>query len=234
MNQDDYYSSARKDLQTMLPEKLGRVLDVGCGRGHLGADCKNLGASEVVGIEITEENAEAAKQRLDEVLCGNIESMDLPLAPGSFDTILCADVLEHLVDPWTTLRRLRDLLTPTGCVVASIPNIAHYSIILKLLTGTWRYEDAGLLDRTHLRFFAPGELQDFFAGAGLVPEKLGFTINDEDKAIMPGADSEKIIAAVRDIYAAFRPDVDTSPLSGMDTNLFFVWQFMVRAVRTQD
>jgi hypothetical protein len=77
-----------------------------------------------------------------------------------------ADVLEHLRDPWAALFRLRDCLKDGGTVVASIPNIANYKIIKKLLFTDWRYEPGGILDHTHLRFFTRRSVEDLFRNAG--------------------------------------------------------------------
>lgn len=85
---------------------------------------------------------------------------------GRFDTLVVADVLEHLRDPWAALFRLRDCLKDGGIVVASIPNIAHYKIIKKLLWSDWRYEPGGILDHTHLRFFTRGSIEDLMGFAG--------------------------------------------------------------------
>lgn len=234
MAEDKYYTYKRNDVQQLLPERLGRVLDVGCAQGVLGAACRERGADTVTGIELTPENAAIAEKTLDCVLCGDIETMELPFEPGAFDTIICADVLEHLRDPWAMLRRLAGLLAPGGALVASVPNIAHYSVVLKLLTGNWTYEQQGLLDLTHLRFFGPGSLGDLFQGCGLGVEQVAFTMNDEDRHFFERADASKIISAVKSMYESLRPDVNTSPLDQLDTGFFFIYQFIVRAVRRDD
>ena len=90
------------------------------------------------------------------------------LGNATFDCILLADVLEHLVDPWTILRRLTDHLEPQGLVVTSLPNVRHYTTLLSLLVGKrWPYRDRGIHDRTHLRFFAQRNVVELFQSAGL-------------------------------------------------------------------
>jgi len=100
------------------------------------------------------------------VQIGDIESMPLDSWNAQFDTLIVADVLEHLRDPWAAMFRLRGCLKDGGTVVASIPNIAHYKIIKKLLFTEWRYEPGGILDHTHLRFFTRASIEDLFRNAG--------------------------------------------------------------------
>lgn len=114
--------------------------------------------------------------RLDQVIQGNIEAMELPIEPGSIDLLLCLDVLEHLVDPWETLRRLAALLRPNGVLVASIPNVRYYRVLLPLmLGGRWDYQDSGILDRTHLRFFTRATAIELVESAGFSIEQVSAT-----------------------------------------------------------
>lgn len=162
-----YYTFPRERLFELVPAAAGEVLEIGCGAGVLGERLKHSGkAAHVTGIELSSQAAALARQRLDAVLVGNIETMDLEAMRGRFDTLVVADVLEHLHDPWAALFRLRDCLKENGTVVASIPNIAHYKIIKKLLWADWRYEPGGILDHTHLRFFTRGSIDDLMGFAG--------------------------------------------------------------------
>ena len=97
--------------------------------------------------------------------------MDLPV--GSFDCILFNDVLEHMLAPELALRYARRLLTPGGVVVASIPNIRSFPTLWRLMFhGSWEYQDAGVLDRTHLRFFTKSSMVDMFEREGFALEKV--------------------------------------------------------------
>lgn len=167
--QDNYFSFVRKDIEPLLPRRAGRVLEVGCGGGATLAWLKASGrAGWVVGIELFADAAAVARTRLDELHEGDVDQHIDRLAPGSFDLILCLDVLEHLVDPWSTLKRLQSLLRPGGQLIASLPNVRHHSVILPLLlSGKWRYETAGIMDRTHLRFFSRATAIDLLQQAGL-------------------------------------------------------------------
>jgi 2-polyprenyl-3-methyl-5-hydroxy-6-metoxy-1,4-benzoquinol methylase len=94
--------------------------------------------------------------------------MELPIEPDSLDLILCLDVLEHLIDPWTVVQRLRKLLKPGGAIIASIPNIGNRKVIFPLLfMGKWNYMDEGFLDKTHLRFFVRATAIQLIESSGL-------------------------------------------------------------------
>lgn len=161
-----YYHFARPELVALVPEEAKRVLDVGCAAGMMGAALKERGAVEVIGVEINPAVAREAANRLDRVIVGDVEAVTLPYPEGYFDAIVLGDVLEHLRDPWALLKRLRPYLTENGRLIASIPNIAHISVLRDLIRGRWRYKDAGILDRTHLRFFTLESIQEMFTGAG--------------------------------------------------------------------
>lgn len=167
-----YYKMSRPDLAQKIRAGRNRVLEVGCAEGRLGASLKQAGlAAEVVGIEIVADVARIATARLDRVVCGDIETMDreVPgLEKNSFDYVLCGDVLEHLRDPWESLRWLVSLLKRDGRLVASVPNVRHWSVILPLVfKGQWEYRTHGILDRTHLRFFTRDTAIELMYGSGL-------------------------------------------------------------------
>lgn len=144
-----------------------RVLEVGPAMGDMTKILTERGC-KVTGIEIDPVSAKVAEQYCERMIVGNIEQMDLAevLGDAKFDVILFSDVLEHLVDPAAVLSSVRGLLAEGGAVCASIPNIAHGSVRLKLLEGEFRYRDKGLLDSTHLRFFTREGVEDLFASAG--------------------------------------------------------------------
>jgi SAM-dependent methyltransferase len=167
--QDWYFNFVRRDIEPLLPQHAARVLEVGCGAGATLAWLKQSGRADwVAGIELSEAAAEQARSRLDQVLQGEVEDLIDRFEPGSLDLVLCLDVLEHLVDPWAILARLRSLLRPGGQVIVSLPNVRHHSVLLPLLLrGQWRYREAGIMDRTHLRFFARDGARELLQGAGL-------------------------------------------------------------------
>jgi 2-polyprenyl-3-methyl-5-hydroxy-6-metoxy-1,4-benzoquinol methylase len=167
MKEDGYYSMGRPELFPLIPEKAMRILDVGCGEGMLGELLLRRGAEEVVGIEKDPEAAQSARKRLNQVIEADVETLVGPLHPGYFDAIICADVLEHLIDPWRTLKVLGQCLSHNGYLIASIPNTRYLALIDHLVNGRWTYQSSGLLDKTHLRFFTLSEIRAMFSQAGL-------------------------------------------------------------------
>lgn len=175
--QQDYYHYERPELVVQVPQGAARVLDVGCGAGAMAAAIRrDRGATEVWGMEVVPEVAAEAEANpaLDKVLTGDAGQLVEQLPKAYFDCIVAGDVLEHLVDPWVVLARLRESLAPGGVFVCSIPNIRNFSFILKLLFGKrFEYKDSGVMDRTHLRFFARKDVQLLFEGAGFRSISIG-------------------------------------------------------------
>jgi SAM-dependent methyltransferase len=168
-----YFTFARQDLLGMLPQGGGlRILEIGAGDGSTLRAAKALGiASYVAGADLTP--PAAGTPELDLFLQGNVETLDFGLPEESFDVVLCADVLEHLVDPWRMVSRLAALLRPGGVLLSSIPNARNHRMLRRIaLGGDFGYEDAGLLDRSHLRFFCRRNIRELFEGAGLVVEAM--------------------------------------------------------------
>ena len=155
----DYFGNVRSEIAPLLPAHATRVLDVGCGAGATLQWLQQQGrCSTTVGIELFVAAAEVARGRVDELRVGNAESIiDGAFEPASFDLVLCLDVLEHMIDPWAFVAQVQRLLKPGATLIASIPNVRHLRVVLPLLlAGRWRYEESGILDRTHLRFFTQG------------------------------------------------------------------------------
>lgn len=150
-----------------------RVLEVGCATGYMSRVLREAGC-RVVGIELDEGMAKRAGEWCERVIVGDLDRMDVARELGEerFDVVVAADVLEHLKDPAAVLKKLKDHLEPTGCVVASIPNVAHGSVRLALLGGRFPYSELGLLDRTHLRFFTRETVEELFEQAGFGLGKL--------------------------------------------------------------
>ena len=167
----DYHAFVRRDIAPLLPPRADHVLDVGCSQGGTLEWLKASGvAARTTGIELDPEAARIARGRVDRLIEGDVDAAFGTLAAGSFDLVLCLDVLEHLVDPWRTVARLGHVLRPGGTLIVSVPNIRHYSVTLPLLwSGRWQYEEAGILDRTHLRFFTRASATALLTGAGLEP-----------------------------------------------------------------
>jgi 2-polyprenyl-3-methyl-5-hydroxy-6-metoxy-1,4-benzoquinol methylase len=151
-----------------------KVLDVGCANGALGAVMRRERGAVVVGLDDDPEAGRLAAAVLDAVIVGDIrmpETQAQAAAHGSFDQIVLGDVLEHTVEPDVVLRDLRSLLAPDGSFVISLPNVLTLRARARLAAGIWRYDDAGIFDRTHLRFFSVAGARELVAAAGLRIER---------------------------------------------------------------
>ncbi len=185
-DKNSYYDQIRTDLLKLLPQdiKIEKSLDVGCGTGKTSAYLKSkFNVKETVGIEYVPEIAKAAEANVDRVYNLSIDKDELPFSQNEFDLILLADVLEHLVDPWGAVKRLASFLKPGGYAIFSFPNVQNWKIILKLLSGKWEYQDQGIMDRTHLRFFTAKSSLQLVRQAGLNPLKIVRTMGNELKVV---------------------------------------------------
>jgi len=167
-----YYANDRQDIVDALPRPLGSVLDVGCGSGRVGPGLRAAGATRLTGIEVVVEQAELAKAVYEEVLAVPVQPA-FPHLTGPFDTILCLDVLEHLVDPEEVMNDLRRLAAPGARLQVSVPNARHVSLMTDLLfKGTFGYTEWGHRDRTHLRWFTRRDIVEAMERAGWVVQRV--------------------------------------------------------------
>jgi methionine biosynthesis protein MetW len=144
-----------------------RVLDVGCAEGYLARLLAERGCT-VIGMEASPAAAESARRWCAEVVVGDVEADEVRArVSGPFDRVLLGDVLEHLREPGAVLRWAGGLLAPGGRVVASLPNVAHWTGRRALLRGRFPREDHGLFDRTHLRFYTRAGARRLVEDAGL-------------------------------------------------------------------
>ncbi len=142
------------------------VLEIGCHTGYLGEVLRKRG-NKVWGVEINSEAAQRAEPFYEKIIVGDIEDDETwDKLPQKFDVILFLDVLEHLIDPWEILIKSKKFLKPEGFILVTLPNIAFYSIRRALLFGRFDYQDAGILDKTHLRFFTFHSAQELIRDCG--------------------------------------------------------------------
>ena len=160
-----YAKVNRSEMLPFIPETAQRILDVGCGVGNFGEVLKSKRAVEVWGIEPNKDAADIAARKLDNAICGLFdENSGLPAK--HFDCIVFNDVLEHMVDPHSALLYAKQLLRDNGKIVASIPNVRYFDNLWTLVINRdWEYVDAGILDRTHLRFFTVNSIPTLFRNA---------------------------------------------------------------------
>jgi 2-polyprenyl-3-methyl-5-hydroxy-6-metoxy-1,4-benzoquinol methylase len=169
---DGYYANTRQDIVDALPRPIGSVLDVGCGSGGVGAGLKEAGATRLTGIEVVPEQAELAREHYDLVVAAPVEDA-LEHLEGPFDTVLCLDVLEHLVDPERVMRDLRGLAAPGARLQVSLPNARHVSLMKDLVfKGTFGYTDWGHRDRTHLRWFTRRDIVEAMERTGWAVQRV--------------------------------------------------------------
>ena len=161
---DGYYAFARSEMVKYVPATARTILDVGCGEGLFARTLKQMVAGrEVWGIELSPAAATIAQRHIDRVLIGDANSVLPSLPEAHFNCVVFNDVLEHMVDPETLLRSVERYLSRDGVVVCSIPNVRYFPVLLKLvLLKEWRYEESGVLDRTHLRFFTIRSIKRMF------------------------------------------------------------------------
>lgn len=181
----DYYSVVRSEIIPLIAEYRNLVtLDVGCAAGQTSALLRELSiAQTTLGIEYSPEASARASAHIDDLKTGDVESLDLSDWQGKADLVLCLDVLEHLRDPWSAVKKLTGCLKPGGRIVASIPNVQNKSVVFPLLRGQWNYGEAGLLDRTHLRFFTHRTAHALLESNGLTIEKEVFTMGPRAKVL---------------------------------------------------
>ena len=179
------------------------VLEVGCACGATLLAIRNANPkAEVYGIEFDKKAAEMARHfAVVEAL--NVEKLDRPAWHEKFDYIILGDVIEHLREPWQTMKNLAAVLKPGGCVIISVPNVMHFSVFRMMLKGRWQYEEAGILDRTHLRFFTRTEVVALLQEAGLEPQEVF------DSKITESEQDQDFIAQLATLLP---PDVDAKEL----------------------
>ena len=198
----DFYNP---DLLVYMPPDCKRVVEVGCSTGALArAYLKVNPACHYIGVEIDADYAEAARNVCAEAFVGDVETLPDAQFNKIFasDCVVFGDTLEHLRDPWAVLRRIRPLLPPGGKIIGCLPNAQHWSVQLRLACGLFRYEDAGLLDRTRLRWFTRVTAIELFQASG-------YRVVDGRPRLFPEPQREAFLPAIHALATA----------AGVDANL---------------
>ncbi|MCJ7444370.1 MAG: methyltransferase domain-containing protein, partial [Methanotrichaceae archaeon] len=197
-----------------------RVLEIGTSTGYVTKILKERG-NLVTGIEVDKDAADIAKQYCETMIVKDIEEVDLAslIEPSSFDVVILGDVLEHLRWPGRLLFSLKSSLREGGYLVVSLPNVCHADLLLNLLNGDFRYTSVGLLDETHLRFFARRNIIEIFSEHGYAIEELQ-TVHLPLGATELKMDLSKIPAEFIKLMEAL-PDAD-------------VYQYVFRAVPSEN
>jgi methionine biosynthesis protein MetW len=168
----------------MIPAQ-SHVLEIGCATGYMTEYLARDKQCRVLGVEPVDEQANVARQRGLTVVTGLIDApaVQEQIAAhmrehGAFDAIFMSQVIEHIADPAATLRALKGLLTPEGTLIISTCSIVHWKCRLQILLGKWEYEDYGIFDRTHLRFFTIKSFRRLLEESGYTVVDFGYTFED--------------------------------------------------------
>ena len=168
MKEKQYFTGYRNEMLEFIPENSSVILEVGCGFGYFGEKVKkNCKVDEYWGVDIDDESVENASKILDKAIKHNFNKPCIDLPAKYFDCIIFNDALEHLYNSWEVLEYCKTLLKDNGYIVCSLPNVRHISNLLNLLfKRDWQYTDAGILDKTHYRFFTEKSIVEMFENTG--------------------------------------------------------------------
>jgi SAM-dependent methyltransferase len=222
MEQTPIHEGYNNNLMDMIPRDAKKIIEIGSSSGAIAREFKKINPScNYIGYEVDQKYVEFSKRYCDEAYLLNIDDAreDFFNQYKDVDCWVFGDVLEHLKDPWKVLSSIRKVIPQNGCVVACIPNIQHWSILVKLAIGDWRYEDSGLLDRTHLRFFTRQTIIEMF-------DSCGFSISKGEaryfENILPGR--EDFMPMIRAIAEKAKCDPN---MAETDSTVF---QYVVKAI----
>lgn len=204
MKQTRMHDAFNPEVLAIMPRNASRVIEVGCSSGALAkAYLAQTPGCEYIGIDVDAQRADIARSFCTRVLVGDIEKME----DGVFGTLfpancwVFADVLEHLYDPWSVLRRIRGSLAAGASVVACIPNAQHWSFQARLNCGILRYEDEGLFDRTHIRWFTKTTIGELF-------QSSGFRIIEGCERVYEEPFRDGVLAGIKALAEATGADVE--------------------------
>ena len=198
MADKNYYTHLRTDVLAMIPEQAHSFLSVGCGNGRTEEQLVKRG-DRVVGIEIDQQAAAQARERGIEILEGDATKISDSLVGREFDCLIYADILEHIADPVALMRTHLGSLKPGGCAIISVPNFRNLYVFKQLFVhGHIRYQDSGVLDRTHLRITTRKMVLEWFDEVGLSCDLVDHQIwTRRDRAIVRAS-----FGLLREFYAA--------------------------------
>ena len=207
-------------LLAFIPTGAAMLIEVGCSSGALAREYKKINRSGIyVGVECVPEFVRLANRYCDSVIELDIESAtpEFFAANHACDCWIFGDCLEHLRDPWSLLAKIRKVIPPNGSVVACIPNAQHWSIQARLCCGEFKYEDEGLLDKTHLRWFTRLTIIEMFHNAGFKIEAAAPRVFDEP-------DRDRFMPAIRSMAASMGADPEMAARDAMPL------QYVIRTV----
>lgn len=179
-----YYENYRPEMQEFFPENAKTLLDVGCGEGAMASQIKEKYGIEAWGIEFMKEEGKKAEKKLNKIIIDTVENAIDELPDDYFDVIYFNDVLEHLPNPNLVLTKIKQKLTKDGIIISSIPNVRYHSVFKQyFFKKDWKYEKAGVMDFTHLRFFTSKSIRRMYENAGY--EIMKHQGINKTKSLMP-------------------------------------------------
>jgi SAM-dependent methyltransferase len=220
----EHYKKERYELAALIPEDAQRILDIGCGGGQLGRVLKEKSElREVWGVDVHPGACHEAEKWLDHVVHADACQWEPPVDKGYFDLLVLGDVLEHLLDPKAALERYLPWLKPSGHIVLSVPNVRYWGVMLPLVEGRWTYQDEGILDRDPVRIYTLAEIEQFLTSCGLECAEVRWNLDTRCPDVPDGKTTDLRLGRIT--IHDLEPD---------EVREFFVFQYLVRCVRTKE
>ncbi len=169
----DYYQNTREDLIPFIPEHYTKVLEIGCGEGNFWNLLKQQESLEIWGVEPNPSASIIARRKAHQLYESSFDECAEGLPNNYFDLIICNDVIEHMPDHDRFFEQIKKKMSANGHLIGSMPNVRYYPVLRNLIfKKDWPYEDAGVLDRTHLRFFTAKSMRRTFEEHDFTIEKF--------------------------------------------------------------
>lgn len=220
MDQTPIHEQHNPDLLRLIPAFSKNIIEIGCSSGALAREFKVINPDcNYLGIEIDKGYADLAKRYCDQTEVADLDQVEheFYLKNRHRDAWIFGDTLEHLKNPWRVLENIRAVIPKDGSIIACIPNAQHWSLQVKMSIGDFRYEDSGLLDRTHLRWFTRQTINELF-------EQTGFTVTEGFPRIFEEPRREDFLWLIGDLAEAAGGDPDTAMNDAMPL------QYVIRAL----
>ncbi len=212
------YRQERGEIIDRIPAGAETILDIGCGAGTTGRGIRErLGEVQLIGIEKDPGKARDASRIYDRVIETDARTWSPDLMPESIDVLIFADVLEHTEDPKSLLLKYLPYLGPSGVVLMSIPNVRYHKVVKDLAQGQFRYENDGILDRSHLRFFTRQSMIELINEAGLWVEGMSANVDNRYHLVTEGFDLADGKKADIDLGALVVRDQDAAGVQDLFT-----------------
>lgn len=171
-DQKIYSNSGNESVLSLIPKSAKFILDIGCGRGDNATKLKKKGYI-VDGITLSQQEADEAIPYMRNVYIFNLENGLPPLIIESkkFDVVICSHVLEHICYPQNLLSDIKKILSENAILIIALPNLMNYKSRIELIKGNFHYQDSGVWDYTHFRWYTFNSGIELLKNNGFVIEK---------------------------------------------------------------